>query len=192
MTEQPHPEIDVIIATLAALLAPMFIVAAKGDARLAKVAAIKTVNNYLPRHQGDLIIAAQVVAFGIASLASLSLSMQADLAPNMVTRLRANANGCSRSAERNLTALRQMQDAEAMAEPPVEPPQAAPAPASKTEQDHRDALATTLTQTANEFAAEMDTLPADQRDGAAMHIDMLNTIAAALRAGNDLGPFPAR
>jgi hypothetical protein len=71
------------------------------------MAAIETVNTYRVRNHADLIAVAQIIAFGLAALGSLSLSMADDISLSMALRLRGNANALNRSAEQNRRALRE-------------------------------------------------------------------------------------
>ena len=66
---------------------------------LARMAATDTVGAYQARDNADLPIVGQIVALGLASLSSLTLSMAPDIAPSLLVRLRANAISCSRTAE---------------------------------------------------------------------------------------------
>ncbi len=95
--------LDVIIAHLA----PMFLFAANGDTALARAAAIETVETYQARNQPDLLSIAQMVAFGLAALGSLSLAMADDISTSMTLRLRANAVASSRAGEACRRALAQ-------------------------------------------------------------------------------------
>jgi hypothetical protein len=109
-TEAPpetlHPS-AMLMSLIIALLAPMFLCVTAGDIGLARAAATQTVNAYRARSHADLIAVAQIVAFGLAALGSLSLSMADDISLPMALRLRANANACGRSAEQNRRALAQ-------------------------------------------------------------------------------------
>ena len=98
---------DILLNLIVALLAPMFLTASGGDIGFASMAAVETVNSYRVRTLADLIAAAQIVAYGLAALGSLSLSMDDGLSLPMILRLRGNANACTRSAEHNRRALEQ-------------------------------------------------------------------------------------
>ncbi len=87
------------------LLAPMFLGVTGGDPGLARMAAIETINAYRAQNLSDLIAIAQIIAYGLAALGSLSLSMADDVSLSMTLRLRGNANACTRSAEQNRRAL---------------------------------------------------------------------------------------
>jgi hypothetical protein len=101
-----HPT-DILMSFIVALLAPMFLGVCAGNISYARMAAIETVNAYRTRNHADLIAIAQIVAFGLAALGSLSLSMADDISVSMALRLRGNANALDRSAERNRRAIRQ-------------------------------------------------------------------------------------
>lgn len=101
-----HPS-DILMNLIVAFLAPMFLGASAGDIGFARMAAIETVNAYRARNQSDLIAIAQIIAFGLGALGSLSLSMAENLSLSMTLRLRGNANACNRSAEQNRRAVAQ-------------------------------------------------------------------------------------
>jgi hypothetical protein len=96
---------DVLMNLIVSLLAPMFLTASGGDIGFASMAVLETVNSYRVRNLGDLIAVAQIVAYGLAALGSLSLSMDDGIALPMILRLRGNANACTRSAEQNRRVL---------------------------------------------------------------------------------------
>jgi hypothetical protein len=96
---------DILMNLIVTLLAPMFLTASGGDIGFASMAALETVNSYRVRNLADLIVVAQIVAYGLAALGSLSLSMDDGISLPMILRLRGNANACTRSAEHNRRAL---------------------------------------------------------------------------------------
>jgi hypothetical protein len=98
---------DILLQLIVTLLAPTFLVASAGDIAIARMAALDTLNAYRARDGADLISAGQIIAFGLAALGSLGLSMTGDLSLQMTLRLRGNANACNRSAEQNRRALQQ-------------------------------------------------------------------------------------
>ena len=104
---QPAHPADVLMNLIVNLLAPMFLGASGGDIGFARAAAIDTVNAYRIRNNADLVTIAQIIAFGLAALGSLSLSMADDISLSMTLRLRGNANALNRSAEQNRRALRE-------------------------------------------------------------------------------------
>ncbi len=118
-----HPS-DILMSLIVAFLAPMFLSASAGDLGFARMAAIETVNAYRLRNQADLMAVAQIIAFGLAALGSLSLSMADELSLSMTLRLRGNANALNRSAEQNRRVLRETHANHPMPHPaalPVEP-----------------------------------------------------------------------
>ena len=101
------PLSESLISYIVAMLAPMFLCAGSGDVRLARMAALEMLSAYRMQNQADLLAVAQVVAFGIATLGSLSQSMLDDLSLPVVLRLRSNANALSRSGHRHNQTLEQ-------------------------------------------------------------------------------------
>ena len=106
-TDTPIPLSESLISFIVAMLAPMFLSAGSGDVRLARMAALEMLSAYRMQNQADLVTVAQVVAFGIATLGSLSQSMLDDLSLPMVLRLRGSANALSRSGHRHHQTLEQ-------------------------------------------------------------------------------------
>jgi hypothetical protein len=104
--EEFHPA-DILLHLTITLLAPMFLLASGGNIMFARMAALQTVTAYHARTDEDMIAIVQIIAFGLAALASLSRSMEDDLSLAMTLRLRGNANACNRSAEQNRRALRE-------------------------------------------------------------------------------------
>jgi len=94
-----------LMTLIIALLAPMFLGITAGNIDLARMAAIETVNDYRAENRVSLIAVAQIIAFGLAAVGSLSLSMEDGISAPMAMRLRSNANACERSAEQNRRAL---------------------------------------------------------------------------------------
>ncbi len=99
------------------LLAPMFLWSTNGDIRLAYTAAAQTVNEYRITNRLSLFTVAKIIAFDIATLSSLSLSMYEDVAMLLALRLRGNANSLDRSGERNRRLLEQESHHRAREEP---------------------------------------------------------------------------
>ena len=106
----------------------MFLTASGGDIGFASMAALETVNSYRVRTLADLIAAAQIVAYGLAALGSLSLSMDDGLSLPMLLRLRGNANACTRSAEHNRRALEKRRPDDRAAPTRPHPPRPQPTP----------------------------------------------------------------
>jgi hypothetical protein len=101
MTQPTTQTPDILLNVIVILLAPMFRGATGGDITLARIAAVETVNAYRASNDVHLIAIAQVIAYGLAALGSLSLSMADDISVSMTLRLRGNANALNRSAEQN-------------------------------------------------------------------------------------------
>ena len=100
-TQKPRPNpSDILMNLIVTLLTPMFL-GVTADIALARMAATETINAYRAQNLADLIAIAQIIAYGLAALGSLSLSMADDLSLSMTLRLRNNANACSRSAEQS-------------------------------------------------------------------------------------------
>lgn len=100
------PPANILLTLVVALLAPMFLGVCGGDIAFARAAALETVNDYRAQNRAGLLAVALIVAYGLAALGSLSLSMADDIAPSMALRLRGNANALNRSAEQNRQALK--------------------------------------------------------------------------------------
>ncbi len=135
-TEPASPATNLANLVLA-LLAPMFLWSTAGDIRLAYTAAAQTVNEYRITKRLSLFTVAKIIAFDIATLSSLSLSMYEDVSMLLALRLRGNANSLDRSGERNRRLLEQESRAggASVAEEPVE------AAVAKAEQMVREARA---------------------------------------------------
>jgi hypothetical protein len=96
-----------LVSLILAFLAPMFLTTAGGNITHARLAAAHTLESYRTRTDCDLILIAQIIAFGLAALDSLSLSMTDGLSFPMILRLRGSAQGSSRAAEQNRRALKE-------------------------------------------------------------------------------------
>ena len=135
---------DVLLHLIVLLLAPLFLEAGGGDVNFARLAALETVGAYRARNNADLIAIAQIIAYGLASLGSLGLSMADDLSLSMILRLRGNANALNRSAEQNRRALRQpLREPDNL--PQVGTPEAEPAGAGPFNPDQQAEQLTTIT-----------------------------------------------
>ena len=112
-------------------LTPMLLWSCNGDADLARLAAIETLDEFgILGHRG-LITAARIIVYELAALSSLSLSMADDIPPALALRLRGNANSLDRAAERNHRALEREQ--RAARTPPVDV-DAVAAPVAETQE----------------------------------------------------------
>ena len=105
-TETDYPA-DTLVNLILALLAPMFLWSTNGDIRLAYTAAAQMVNEYRIANRLSLFTVAKIIAFDIATLSSLSLSMYEDVSMLLALRLRGNANSLDRSGERSRRRLEQ-------------------------------------------------------------------------------------
>ena len=109
---------DMLLNLIVSIVAPIFLRVTGGDAGLARMAAIEALNTYRVRNFAELIAVAQIIAYGLAALNSLTLSFGEDLPLSMVLRLRGNSNALNHSAEQNRQAMRtnsQPQDVDVMA-----------------------------------------------------------------------------
>jgi hypothetical protein len=105
MTETKIRYPEVFMQLIAASLTPIFSTATDGDPVRAEAAAIETINAYVPSHPVDLLPIAQIIAFGLAALRSLSLSMAENIPIPLMLRLRGSAASLSRGAEQCRRAL---------------------------------------------------------------------------------------
>ena len=107
-TKPRHP--DVFMQLIATALIPIFRTATDGDPVRAQAAAIETINAYVPSYPSDFLPIAQIIAFGLAALSSISLSMAENIPIPLILRLRGNAASLTRGSE---------QCRRALAEPPL-------------------------------------------------------------------------
>jgi hypothetical protein len=159
-----------LVNLVLALLTPMFLWATAGDIRLAHAAAAEALNEFRIANRLSLFTAAKIIAFDIATLSSLSLSMYEDVSVSRVLRLRGNANGLDRSAERNRRRLEQDNRTGAETEDSVE---AAIAEAQRMVQEAKDRIhAAARAATPQPEAAppaEPDTVPTSAPTSAQRH-----------------------
>ena len=208
-----HPS-DILISLIVALLAPMFLTSANGDITFARLAALETISVYRARNQADLIVIAQAVAFGLAALGSLSLSMLDGLSPKMILQFRGNATACHRCAEQSRRILSEQPAPEQPApEQPVNENDAAQeeavaaqvaetekriaylrgkpaAPPAKTELDpHQAAWATAMSTVAGEYIAAMPHLSPEERKAATIRAAALSQTVNHLLSGAPAQPL---
>jgi hypothetical protein len=212
-TTQPRTEdpAAILMTLIIAFLAPMFLGVSGGNIALARMAAIETITAYRARNHADLIAVAQIIAFGLAALGSLSLSLADDMSVSMALRLRGNANACNRSAEQNRRTLREQpapmcedteDDTPVSLSPAAEAMLAAesearlrdhdlkPAPAPKTaEQQNQQIWAAAMIEEAMQLKAGIDDLPFAQRKLATMQVEALVEAATYLRSDSPTPPF---
>jgi hypothetical protein len=207
-TRQPlQRPAEILLNIIVTLLTPMFFEAAGGDLTFARQAAAETINAYRADTKSDLITIAKIIAFGLATLGALSLSMADDLSITMMLRLHASANASDRAEHRNRLALkqsRQQHPAPPRPEPVIDhaaltaavtetqkrtaenlakfaPPAAAVPPAAPSEtsnEKHYQATWAACTAAiAAETAASLPTLPPNERHSAAIWVEALNSAA---------------
>ena len=146
----------VFLERIVALLVPLFLTAAGGDAEAAGHAARCMIASYDVETEEEIRLAAEIASFGFGALDALSSSMDPDLSPRAVLRLRGSANAQHRSAhqcQRTLDRLRQQRrTSSAQPASPVQPAK----PAQPAEQDqpakHDQADPAKLAQPAKEGA----------------------------------------
>ncbi len=208
-TRPPDPS-GILMALIVALLAPMFLGVAGGDLAYARAAAIQTVNDYRTNNRAGLIAVAQIIAFGLAALGSLSLSLADDISITMALRLRGNANACDRSAENNRRALAKIEAQDPAPEKP-EYPEAFPdhsdsdlflsaaaanllaeesaarlqpaEPPVSEERRHQEMWAIAMVKESGEITASIPNLPPAQRKAATIRAAMLSSTAHDLIHG---------
>jgi hypothetical protein len=95
------PRPNLLIELILVLLTPMFLCVSDGDIPRARQAAAETLNAYGARSLLGVVLAAKIIAYELAALASLSQSMADDISPQLALRFRGNANSLDRAAERN-------------------------------------------------------------------------------------------
>jgi hypothetical protein len=115
VTETNAQPADVFTHLVVTSLAPAFLAATGGNMDEARAAVIATINAHNPRSQADLLPIAQIIAFGLAALDSISRSMAEDIPISLALRLRGNATSLNRAAEQCRRALREAPDPHAMA-----------------------------------------------------------------------------
>nr|WP_294556846.1 hypothetical protein [uncultured Rhodopila sp.] len=96
-----------LVNLVIALLTPMFLWATEGDIRLARIAAAQTVTAFGVANDLNLFTVAKIIAFDIAALSSLSLSMYEEISMLLGLRLRGNAVSLDRASARNRAVLEQ-------------------------------------------------------------------------------------
>ena len=206
-----HPS-EALMALIVSLLAPIFLGVTAGDPNLARLAAWETIAAYQARNQADLIAIAQIIAYGLAALGSLSLSMDDNISVTMALRLRGNANALNRSAEQNRRALAKTETAP---QPPVDTayetevlanleatkarvaeararlhqappaPTQVPTPALTLEDKQLQAAwAAAMTDVADEVTASIAHLPPAERKEASRRAALLSGCANDLLSGN--------
>jgi hypothetical protein len=149
---------------IAASLTPMFLPITNGDPDQARAAAIETINAHAPRTPADLLPIAQIIAFGLAALSSISLSVAEDIPNPLILRLRGNAASLNRGAQLCRRALRE-----------TAPHDAAPAEQSEAERRVEQAVITEIARTHQRIANEatQPAIPPDHPPTMAAALDVL-------------------
>lgn len=98
-TQQVSPVND-LVNLLITMLTPMFIAAAGGDLRLARLGAQQMLLAYKAHNHADWLTIAQVVALGLATLNTLCLSFAETLPVSLVVRLNNSADRLNRAEGR--------------------------------------------------------------------------------------------
>jgi hypothetical protein len=175
----PVRSAQVLINLIVTMLAPMFLTAVGGDLNHARIAAAETIASYRVESPADLIVAAKIVAFGLAALGSLSLSMDDNLPAAMILRLRANAVACDRAEHRNHCMLKQTRaDKRIVPDPsPASPPDPEPEP-------DEAALLAAVAETQKRTADHLERLSAQSAQAGSMpsHEEQQNLAAWAASA----------
>jgi hypothetical protein len=95
---------DVLLHMIVTLLTPMFLTTT-GNVDQAYAAALATVRSCTARNPMDLLLIGQLIAFGLATLSSVSLSMEDNIPINLILRLRGNAVSLHRVSDKCRRAL---------------------------------------------------------------------------------------
>ena len=98
------PTTDVLLHVVVTLLTPLFL-PVTGDVDQAYAAALAAVRSCTARNPLDLLLISQVIAFGLATIDSVSLSMNDDIPTTLILRLRGNAVSLHRAGDRCRRAL---------------------------------------------------------------------------------------
>jgi hypothetical protein len=99
------PRPNLLLELVLIFLTPMFLYVSDGDLPRARQAAVETLNAYGARSLLGMVIAAKIIAYEIAALASLSQSLTDDISPQLALRFRGNAVSLDRAADRNRALL---------------------------------------------------------------------------------------
>jgi hypothetical protein len=187
------------------LLVPFLMAGGITDIDVARRAAAETIAAYKAGGQDEIVTIAQTVAFALASLDNLRLSMQADLSLSMKLKLRGNANALNRSSRDATTTLDSQRRDTPAAEPDptelraaletaktvVQQAQTTPHAANPTGREIDLSWASAMTDVAAEFSAELPNLQPAQRRTHLARIGALSEIARTLGRG-DAPPLKAR
>jgi hypothetical protein len=117
----PDTQTDTLLTDLAVtLLTPMFLAAARGDTKLARRAARGMLEEYGANTQAEMLSVVQIIAFALASLNTLTLSMAEDAPANIALRACNCADRLSKAElrHRRLHEKQHLQAAKANEAPP--------------------------------------------------------------------------
>jgi hypothetical protein len=112
---------DLLTNMVVTFLTPMFLMATDDDVDQARAGAFDTVRACAARHPMDLLMIGQMIALGLATLSSVSLSMAEDIPISFVLRLRGNAVSLHRASETCRRALPEPGHAPAYEQPDLDP-----------------------------------------------------------------------
>jgi hypothetical protein len=101
----------VILATILARLARLFLTGAGGDLNAARNAASQMLAAYHPETEDELSLAAEVISFAFHALDALSQAADPDMSLNQKLRLRGSAVSLSRESHKSQRKLDQLQKA---------------------------------------------------------------------------------
>lgn len=172
MTDQPTPLTQIILS----FLTPLMLAAGITDSALAQRAAQEAIAAGPP---GSVVTTAQVVAFAMAALDSLRLSVT-EPAVTTKLRLRGNANALSRSSQRAAAAVTPPPRVE-----PIPPPAAA-----EPDRGVERAWADAMTDVAAECSRRLAKLPPKQRRAEVIRIAALNETVRQIRSGQPTETSP--
>jgi hypothetical protein len=104
MTATSSRTADILMHTVVTFLTPMFL-ATTGARDQARTAAIETVRACLTPNPMDLLLIGQMIALGLATLSSVSLSMAENIPISLILRLRGSAVSLHRASDQCRRAL---------------------------------------------------------------------------------------
>jgi hypothetical protein len=214
-TPEPPPS-DLLMGFILSILTPFLTIGGITDPDLARRAAAETIAAYLAAGPNrsvtidQLISITQIVAFALASLDTIRLSLPADLSLPMKLKLRGSANALSRSSQRAAATLDSQR--RNTGHPDTAPPEPEPTevfasletaktvvrqakatqPATPATDRQADlSWASAMTDVATEYTAELAELPPAKRRTHLARIGALAEIATTLGRG-DAPPLKAR
>lgn len=125
-------------------LAPLFLPSGSNDIALAREAAIKAINSYHFRTQGELISVVQVIAFAMSTIRALGLATSNEIPLQTILRLQGNAVALNKSEHAVRRILRETPAEQRRLEPAE--PQRQPEPAPQPQEQPRPTAQTTAAQ----------------------------------------------